>query len=125
MKFLVVDAAGTRRREDVYGAFRVNEWTHVAVVTGPGGVRLYQNGVLMVTNDFAGSLSSLGGQDYFLGRETYANPPAELLEGQLDEVRVWRLIRSETEIPATLLARLPGRERGVAPFWNVSDLPRP
>ena len=37
MKFLVVDAAGNRRREDVYGGFRLNEWTHVAVVTGPGG----------------------------------------------------------------------------------------
>jgi len=44
VKFLVVDAAGARRREDVYGGFRLNEWTHVAVVTGPGGVRLYLNG---------------------------------------------------------------------------------
>ena len=40
-KFLVVDAAGSRRREDVYGGFRLNEWTYVAVVTGSGGVRMY------------------------------------------------------------------------------------
>jgi len=58
LKFLLVDAAGTRRREDVYGGFRLNEWTHVAVVTGPGGVRIYLNGMLVVTNGFAGSLSS-------------------------------------------------------------------
>src|SRR5206468_10084340 len=71
VKFLVVDAAGSRRREDVYGGLRLNEWTHVAVVTGPGGVRLYLNGVLAATNNFAGSLSSLGGENYFLGRENY------------------------------------------------------
>jgi hypothetical protein len=60
MKFLVVDGSGTRRRDDVYGGFRLGEWTHVAVVTGPGGVRVYLNGILAVTNDFADSLSSLG-----------------------------------------------------------------
>ena len=36
-KFLVVDAAGTRRREDVYGGFRLHAWTHFALVTGPVG----------------------------------------------------------------------------------------
>jgi hypothetical protein len=100
MKFLVVDDAGSRRREDVYGAFRLNEWSHVAVVTGPGGVRLYLNGVLVATNGFAGSLSSLGGENYFVGRENYANPPTEQLDGQLDEVRVWSVMRTEEEIRA-------------------------
>ncbi len=38
MKFLVVDATGFRRREDVYGGIRLNEWTHVAVVT-PRAIR--------------------------------------------------------------------------------------
>src|SRR5439155_14938683 len=38
LKFLMVDAAGNRRRVEVFGGIRLNEWTHVAAVTGPGGV---------------------------------------------------------------------------------------
>jgi hypothetical protein len=30
-----------RRRVEMCGGFRINEWAHLAVVTGPGGVRLY------------------------------------------------------------------------------------
>lgn len=98
MKFLVADAAGTRRREDVYGGFRLNEWTHLAVVTGPGGVRVYLNGVLMATNDFAGSLSTLGSENYFLGRQNYTEVVVAPFDGQLDEVSVWSVMRTAEEI---------------------------
>jgi signal transduction histidine kinase/CheY-like chemotaxis protein/ligand-binding sensor domain-containing protein len=124
-KFLVVDAAGTRRREDVYGGFRLREWTHFALVTGPGGVRFYLNGVLVMTNDFAGSLSSVGGDDYFLGRSNYDADRALGLNGQLDEVRVWSVMRTEEEIRANQFRRLTGREPGLAGLWNFDDPSQP
>jgi signal transduction histidine kinase/ligand-binding sensor domain-containing protein len=120
LRFLIVDSAGNRRRMDVYGAFRLNEWTHVAAVTGPGGVRLYLNGMLVATNDYKGSLSSLGGQNYFLGRENYSTE-AVMLDGQLDEVRVWSLERTEEEIRAAMFRPLTGREPGLAGLWNFDD----
>jgi len=125
MKFLAVDAAGTRRREDVYGAFRFNEWTHLAVVTGPGGVRLYLNGLLVATNTSSSSLSSVGGDDYFLGRENYRGVPRSMLDGQLDEVRVWSVMRTEEEIRASQFRRLTGREPGLAGLWNFDDPAQP
>ncbi len=125
MNFLVVDAAGTRRREDVYGGFRLNEWSHVAAVTGPGGVRLYLNGLLVATNSFAGSLSAVGGENYFLGQENYSAAPTATLDGQLDEVRVWSVMRTEEEIRANLFRRLTGREPGLAGLWNFDDLAQP
>jgi len=125
MKFLVVDAAGTRRREDVFGGFRLNEWTHVAVVTGPGGVRLYLNGMLVATNDFAGSLSTLGGENYFLGRENYTPNSLYELNGQLDEVRIWSVMRTAEEIRTNLFRRLSGREPGLAGLWNFDDPAQP
>jgi signal transduction histidine kinase/DNA-binding response OmpR family regulator len=124
-KFLVVDAAGTRRREDVYGGFRLNEWTHVALVTGPGGVRLYLNGMLVMTNDFAGSFSSLGGEDYFLGRSNYEEIRSIGINAQLDEVRVWSVMRTEEEIRANFFRRLTGREPGLAGLWNFDDATQP
>jgi signal transduction histidine kinase/CheY-like chemotaxis protein/ligand-binding sensor domain-containing protein len=125
LKFLVAETSGSRRREDVYGAFRWNEWTHVAVVTGPGGVRIYLNGVLAATNEFAGSLSSVGAADYFLGRHTYLVDAQDPLDGQLDEVRVWSVQRTEDEIRANLSRRLTGREPGLAGLWNFDDAAQP
>ena len=128
VKFLVVDAAGTRRREDLYGGFRLNEWTHVAVVTGPGGVRIYLNGMLVVTNGFTGSLSSLSGENYYLGRDNYTAGLTTMLDGQLDEVRVWSVMRTEEEIRANQFRRLIPQSRdepGLAGLWNFDDPAQP
>jgi hypothetical protein len=125
LKFMVVDAAGSRRREEVYGGFRRSEWAHVAVVTGPGGVRLYLNGMLVATNEFTSSLSSLGTENYFLGRENYRTNRTPALNGQLDEVRVWSVRRTEEEIRTNLFRRLTGREPGLAGLWNFDDPAQP
>jgi signal transduction histidine kinase/CheY-like chemotaxis protein/ligand-binding sensor domain-containing protein len=125
MKFLVVDGTGSRRREDVYGGFRLNEWTHVAVVTGPGSVRVYLNGTLVATNNFTESFSALGVENYFLGRENYRQEANAPLDGQLDEVRIWSVQRTEEEIRANLFRRLNGREPGLAGLWNFDDPAQP
>ena len=125
LKFLIVDATGTRRREDVFGGFRANEWTHVAVVTGPGGVRIFLNGMLVATNDFAGSLSSLGGESFYLGKHIYGQNTEVMLDGQLDEVRMWSVMRNEEEIRTNMFRRLTGREPGLAGLWNFDDPNQP
>src|SRR5262249_23885788 len=109
MKFLVADASGSRLREDVYGGFRLDEWAHVAVVTGPGGVRLYLNGMLVATNTFSGSLSTVGAANYFLGRQNYRTHRVVSLNGQLDEVRLWSVMRTGEEIRTNVFRRLTGR----------------
>ncbi len=94
-------------------------------MAGPGGVRLYLNGALVATNDFAGSLSSLGSENYFLGRENYTPSPPAMLDGQLDEVRLWSVMRTEEEIRTNLFRRLTGREPGLAGLWNFDDSAQP
>jgi ligand-binding sensor domain-containing protein len=125
MKFLITDPDGRRRREDVYGGFRPNQWTHVAVVTGSGGVRIYLNGMLIATNEFTGSLSSLGRENYFLGRHSYSREPDSPLDGQLDEVRIWSVQRTDEEIQANWSRRLTGSETGLAGLWNFDDAAQP
>src|SRR5262245_45578696 len=95
LKFLIVDNAGNRRRLQVLGGFRLGEWSHVAVVTGPGGVRVYLNGVLAITNSYSGSLADLGTENYLLGKENYRPDPNPTFNGQLDEVRIWSVMRTE------------------------------
>ncbi|HWB06717.1 MAG TPA: response regulator [Verrucomicrobiales bacterium] len=125
VKFLMVDPSGSRRREEIYGGFRKGQWTHVAVVTGPGGLRLYLNGCLATSSDYAGSLSSLGSDDFFLGRENYGANPGGTLRGQLDEVRVWSVRRSDEEIRTNMCRRLTGKEPDLAGLWNFDDPDKP
>src|SRR6185436_7170405 len=125
LKFLIVDAAGNRRRVEVFGGIRLNEWFHVAAVTGPGGVRFYLNGMLVATNDYTGSFSSVGRQNFYLGRDNYTPNPATMLDGQLDEVRVWNTMRTEDEIRDSMFRKLTGREPGLVGFWNFDDANSP
>ena len=69
ISFLLVDADGTRHRTEVVNLVRTNEWCHLAAVSGPGGAKLYFNGVLAGSNAFTGSFSNLIGRRNYLGKE--------------------------------------------------------
>ncbi len=126
LKFLIVDTAGNRRRVETYGAFHLNQWAHVAAVTGPGGVRIYLNGMLVATNEHSGSLSTVGGENYFLGRENWnVRGEGDVFDGQLDEVRVWSVERSAEQIRETMTRRVTGNEPGLAGLWNFDDASLP
>src|SRR5262245_21703743 len=118
LKFLIVDPAGNRRRLDVHGALQADRWCHIAVVTGPGGVHLYLNGMLMATNDYTGSFSTLGGTNNFLGMQNFSATPTGSYRGQMDEVRVWVVERRQEEIRENMFRRLTGREPGLLALWN-------
>ena len=121
LRFLIVDSAGSRRRLSVPGALQQDRWCHIALVTGPGGVHLYLNGMLLATNDYAGSFSSLGGANNFLGFQNYNNLPNTSFRGQMDEVRVWAVERSQEEIRENMFRRLTGREAGLLALWNFDQ----
>src|SRR5262249_21158227 len=51
---------------------RTNEWYHIAVATGPGGVRIYLNGLLAAQNDYTGSFAAIkSGARNYLGRNNW------------------------------------------------------
>ncbi len=122
LKFLIADAARVRHRIDVPGALRLNQWCHLAVALGREGARLYFNGRLIGTNPYRGSLSSVGVGHNLLGHSTFEfDTDRNFLLGQIDEVRVWKQARSESEIRETMFRRLTGMEPGLAGLWNFDD----
>jgi signal transduction histidine kinase len=97
-----------------------NQWCHLAVVSGTNGLKLYFNGVLVDTNRFQGSLASFGSAEhYYLGRSL--SPQISDLQGQLDEVRVWKVARSGDEIRETMFRPLTGNEESLTALWNFDD----
>ena len=47
------------------------------------------------------------------------------LDGQLDEVRLWRVARTEAEIREHMFESLTGREEGLVALWNFDDPANP
>jgi signal transduction histidine kinase/ligand-binding sensor domain-containing protein len=103
----------------VPGLLRTQQWCHVAAVSGKGGMKLYFNGVLVCTNDFTGSFSGLGnGKHFYLGQTVDSRDPPTNFRGAMDEVRVWKVARTEEQIREGMYRRMTGSEAGLAGLWN-------
>ncbi len=95
-------------------------WLHLAAVSGPGGMRLYLNGLLVGFRAYDGSFADLGPATHaFLGRSSWEdNAP---FHGALDEVRLWSVVRSAKQIAANMNRRLAGDVPGLAALWNFDS----
>ncbi|MBL9175488.1 MAG: response regulator [Verrucomicrobiales bacterium] len=100
------------------------DWQHVAAVTGPGGMRLYVNGVLAGSNPSTNSPASTSGRRNLIGAAN-AHPSGEIhtktLRGRVDEFRVWRVARTESEIREAMARNLTGSEPGLVGLWNYAN----
>ncbi len=119
--FLLTDADGTRNRTEVANLVRTNEWCHLAAVSGPGGAKLYFNGLPVGSNAFTGSFSKLVGRQNYLGKENYGTAGGATTRGQMDEVRVWDHARTAEQIRENMFKTLSGAEPGLAGYWNFND----
>ena len=111
---------------DVPYAIQPGDWLHWAMVTGPGGMQLYVNGVLSGTNNNSRSFDAVGRNDEnFLGRDNYQKTPPQDTSCQLAEVRIWRTRRTPEQIRQNLTTRLTGKEPGLFALWNFDDPTNP
>ena len=105
---------------------QTNQWCHIAMVTGKGGLKLYFNGTLVYADRFTGSFSALkNGQRHYLGKSAWDSGGWGNMEGQMDEVRVWVTERTAEEIRRNMFRRLTGNEEGLAALWNFDDPNQP
>jgi hypothetical protein len=103
-----------------------NKWTHEAMTfdSASGTIKLYLNGVLAAsaTNDWGGTIPLAGltvrqsSQPLFLGYDNPVSGPG--VTGLVDEVRVWSVARSASEIQTNMYQRLTGTEANLEGYWN-------
>jgi autotransporter-associated beta strand protein len=95
----------------------VSGWTHVALVYASRAPKLYVNGTL-VRSGSAGPFpnvhpsASLGGST----QASYGN-----FEGQLDEVRIWNVALSQSQIQSNMTQRLTGTEAGLVTYFRCDE----
>lgn len=104
--------------------YLANEWTHLAVTFDYNNdiYRLYVNGINVSTstvnrdaptsNTFAigynNNAGLIPGQNYFF-------------DGDIDEVRLWNVVRTEQEIRDNMCKTLEGNEAGLIGYWNMNE----
>jgi ligand-binding sensor domain-containing protein/signal transduction histidine kinase/DNA-binding NarL/FixJ family response regulator len=92
------------------------QWCHIAAVSGPAGMRLYLNGVLIGQNEYTGSFSAIwAGEGNYLGKSQWSTNKD--FHGHLDEVRLWDIARTAEQINASMFARLTGGEAHLVGLW--------
>jgi Concanavalin A-like lectin/glucanases superfamily len=100
------------------GALGDQTWHHVAATFNNGTVKLYVNGALDRT--VSGVLTPLiSTEPVAFGREgTY---PGGTFNGLIDEVRIWNVVRSGSQIARSITRRLQGSETGLVGYWRLDE----
>jgi hypothetical protein len=115
--FLFAIAGATATRTASGGPATVG-WHHVAGVfdAALGETRLYVDGALAATDAGGGAGAVTPAAALFFGRSG-----AAFLQGSLDEVRVWSLARTESDLRRDLYRRLSGGEPLLRAYWRIDD----
>ncbi len=94
-------------------ATQADTWTHVAISRAGSNISLYLNGLLDATGTWSGSFPVQA-----LGR---GNNSSNNLQGELDEVRVWTVARSGSEISANYNQSVATGSTGLAAYWTFNE----
>ena len=106
------------------GSMVDGDWHHVAVVadTDQGAGELFLDGVSMGSREITpGRLEIKGlllGQDQ--DRVEGGFEPEQALQGALDDLRIWRSLRTQEQIQAERMERLVGNEEGLAAYFTFN-----
>jgi|GEM_PF-2632520 len=101
--------------------FPLNQWVHVAVTYDAATftMRLYQDGVLVDTDNSVATISGAM-QPLFAGVFNLAQPVTQFL-GTMDEVRIWNLVRTPTQISQPRNCELTGIETGLIAYYKCDQ----
>ena len=98
-------------------------WAHLALTYSASAelFQLFADGVLVFSTAGAGNLGDNHPTLNYLKIGARREARREFFDGLIDEVRVWNIVRTGTEIRATMGTPLQGNEPGLAGYWNFDD----
>ncbi|PZX16163.1 GLUG motif-containing protein [Breznakibacter xylanolyticus] len=95
----------------------INTWTHLAATYNGGTVKLYINGAEAATA--AATSYAPGTSNLFIGRRP--DNEEKRFAGRIDEVRIWNVVRTQTEIAAAKDNPLTGTESSLLAYYNFNQ----
>lgn len=103
--------------------FMTDQWIHFAMVYDQTAVTLYVNGNYMAGVQGARKMPAGGGMLATVRTMLTigGNPRGAYFNGQIDELRMWNVARSQADIMATMGTTLVGNEDGLVGYWKFDD----
>jgi len=100
----------------------LNQWAHVSVTYNAGVVNTYVNGTLVETYYGSGTIGDAypALNDLRIGGRQN-NPAGQYFAGDVDDVRVWNVVRTQSQIQTNLAASLVGNESGLVGYWRFNE----
>ena len=98
-------------------------WAHLALTYSASAelFQLFADGVLVFSTAGTGNLGDHHPTLNHLKIGARREGVRQFFNGLIDEVRVWNIVRTGTEIRATMDTPLQGNEPGLAGYWNFDD----
>lgn len=100
-------------------AVTANAWHHIAVVMSGTGVTHYLDGATNGTGTINGTPADSGTSPGIGRRITDGSVP---FSGLIDEIRVWNVARTSTQIANNYNIQLTGSESGLQAYWPLNTL---
>jgi len=95
----------------------LNEWQHVAATYDGTTMRIYVNGSEVYSQN---KTFTIGNSDHNLTIGGYPNGGSEFT-GMIDEVKVWKITRSPSEILADMFVESDGSDMGLVAYYNFDQ----
>jgi hypothetical protein len=96
-----------------------DKWYHLAATYDGATSRVFVNGEEENTNAFVDSMARTTANFRIGARND--TPNATNTNGTVDEVRVWNIARTRTDIRAAMNMSLPGTTAGLAGYWRLDE----
>jgi anthranilate/para-aminobenzoate synthase component I len=100
--------------------FVVGKWYHLAGTYDGSTIAIFVDGLFVDSKNISGRLN-IDQSDLYIGRGNPTFSSGEYFHGELDEIRIWNVARSQEQIQAAINSPLTGREEGLVGYWNFED----
>ena len=95
-------------------------WSHIAVTYGGGVSKVFINGTLRGSQAEAG-MAADAQTPILIGAIHDQSSPASIFNGDIDELRVWSVDRTQIELESSMHYGLTGYEYGLMAYWSFDE----
>jgi len=99
-----------------YG-FTTNRWYHLAGTFDGNEAAVFVNGSKVKSERLNGSMH-IDDSELFIGKGDPKWSSGEFFHGAVDEIRIWKVVRSPEQIQRGMNEPLTGKEPGLIAYWN-------
>ncbi len=105
-------------------SIQLNQWQHVAVTYDGTSMKIYIDGNLVAQNNISFTIGNANNSNLFVGESPAF--PGRVFNGKIDEVRIWNVARTQSEIQSTMTVVLSPEyysspDSGLVGYWRLDE----